>query len=161
MDSGQLQRFIGMAKSAGTYYSTCSVSTSQIVAPVTVIDPPAGTGDCLRITGGSDIFSQAQPGILILTRGKFYCGGNIDMYGVLYLPNLDNRADDDMVDVNGNCQVRGSVSVDGPGGITAGQSGGNAKDGNIVYDPNAFSSLYTFGTAGLVQNTWRELPPLG
>jgi hypothetical protein len=83
------------------------------------------------------------------------------MYGVLYLPNLDNRADDDMVDVNGNCQVRGSVSVDGNGGITAGQSGGNAKDGNIVYDPNAFGGLYTFGTAGLVQNTWRELPPLG
>ena len=42
--------------------------------------------------------------------------------------------------------------VDGNGGVLAGSSGTN-----IVFDPRAFDGARSFGTAGIVQNTWREI----
>ena len=30
---------------------------------------------------------------------------------------------------------------------------------SLPFDPNAFNAIQSYGTAGLVQNTWRELPP--
>jgi hypothetical protein len=39
----------------------------------------------------------------------------------------------------------------------AGQASSNRA--SVTFDPNAFNSLASFGTTGLVQNTWRELPP--
>jgi hypothetical protein len=44
--------------------------------------------------------------------------------------------------------------VDGRGGVWAGSSGNN-----IVYDPTAFANINAVGTAGVVQNTWREIVP--
>jgi hypothetical protein len=47
--------------------------------------------------------------------------------------------------------------VDGGGGVYAGSAGGN-----IVYDAYAFDNITAVGTAGVVQNTWREIvPPTG
>jgi len=33
---------------------------------------------------------------------------------------------------------------------------GSSKQ-NLVYDENAFNNIKTFGTAGIIQNTWREI----
>jgi len=44
------------------------------------------------------------------------------------------------------------VIVDGNGGMLAGGSGVN-----IVFDDRAFQNLKSYGGAGLVQNTWREI----
>ena len=44
--------------------------------------------------------------------------------------------------------------IDGAGGLTVGSS----KE-NLVYDPNTLASLKAFGTAGIVQNTFREITP--
>jgi hypothetical protein len=48
------------------------------------------------------------------------------------------------------------VIVDGAGGVQAGSSGKR----NIKFDGNAFNNINAFGTAGVVQNTWREIAPL-
>jgi hypothetical protein len=46
----------------------------------------------------------------------------------------------------------GGVFVDGPGGVLIG-----SNRVNVTYDPRAFTSIESYGTAGLVQNSWREV----
>ena len=62
----------------------------------------------------------------------------------------------DMLTLQANSEVFGGVAVDGPGRLVVGQASGPRA--TITYVSNAFNSLSSFGTAGLVQNTWRELP---
>jgi hypothetical protein len=45
--------------------------------------------------------------------------------------------------------------IDNGGGIDIGQAKNNVA--SIIFDPNAFARVTASGTAGLVQNTWREL----
>jgi hypothetical protein len=48
-------------------------------------------------------------------------------------------------ELGGNSLVQGSVAV------------GESKQ-NLVYDPNASARVVSFGNAGIIQNTWREIP---
>jgi hypothetical protein len=48
--------------------------------------------------------------------------------------------------------INGSIVVDGAGGIFAGSS-----KVNVVWNPNVFNNINAFGTAGIVQNTFREI----
>ena len=41
--------------------------------------------------------------------------------------------------------------MDGPGGVFI-----NAGKQNLVYDPNVFTKVVSFGNAGIIQNTWRK-----
>ena len=59
-----------------------------------------------------------------------------------------------MVETSGTSAIRGGVLVDGDGGVYAGSSGDN-----IVYNAFAFDDIKAVGTAGVVQNTWREIVP--
>ena len=70
---------------------------------------------------------------------------------MIYHANTDNRTDT-VVDLNGNTQVFGAITIDGPGALMAGSS----KE-NVVYDPNVIGGLQGFGTASIVQNTFREI----
>ncbi len=60
--------------------------------------------------------------------------------------------------MKGTATVHGGVFVDGTGSISMGSSG-NAGQGepNLIYDPTVFPPLQAYGTAGIIQNTWREL----
>ncbi len=62
-----------------------------------------------------------------------------------------------MLTLQANSEIFGGVVVDGPGRLVVGQASGNRS--TIKFVPNAFNALSTYGTTGLVQNTWRELPP--
>jgi hypothetical protein len=44
------------------------------------------------------------------------------------------------------------VLVDGPGVVEVGSS-----KSNVVFTPNAFKAVQSYGTAGVIQNTWREI----
>jgi hypothetical protein len=58
----------------------------------------------------------------------------------------------------GNATIVGGVVVDGPGGISSGSNGQvGVNNANIMFDPRAFDNVQAAGTAGVVQNTWREL----
>jgi len=101
--------------------------------------------------------TPAKPGVLIVKSGTLSLGGNIEFYGLVYMPNLSNLSTA-VVQTQGNAGIIGGVVVDGPGGISAGSNGASgANNDNILFDPHAFDNVMTAGTAGVVQNTWREL----
>jgi hypothetical protein len=58
----------------------------------------------------------------------------------------------DAVTTNGGFGVWGVVAVDGPACLKLGSNGMQ-----VGYDKSVFGSTDSYGTVGLVQNTWREL----
>ena len=96
--------------------------------------------------------TPSTPGFFIVERGTLAIGGNIIWNGVIYAVNKQNTSDT-VVSTSGTSLILGGVIVDGKGRVSAGASGLN-----IDFEPNAFAGLTSPGTAGVVQNTWRELP---
>ena len=65
-----------------------------------------------------------------------------------------NQTPNDVVyQSSGNFGIYGALSVDYNGCALLGTSGTNLK-----FDPNIFNAIASYGTVGVVQNTWRELP---
>jgi Tfp pilus assembly protein PilX len=108
------------------------------------------SNDC-AYQGNVNWNSPTKPGFLVIARGTIYLLGTTNFYGVIYHANVDNSSET-LVDLNGNTQVTGAISIDGAGGLMAGSS----KE-NVIYDPNVILGLTAFGTASIVQNTFREI----
>jgi Tfp pilus assembly protein PilX len=106
------------------------------------------------------INSRREPGILIWHKGRVELSGGMTFIGMVYaVNNSDNNPpsgdiNGDVVTTNGGFGVWGAIAIDGTGGLNAGSNGLQLR-----YDLSAFTALQSYGTAGLVQNTWRELPP--
>jgi type II secretory pathway pseudopilin PulG len=145
-----LEALVDVARANGTYYTSKPASLS---GDVVVLDPGGST--LWKFTGNDQFNTPSDPGLVILLSGKLELNGTTKLYGAIYHANLGNSTDSDLVKVHGNSQLVGGVVVDGKGGVEAGSSGKL----NIKFDPNAFTA-YAFGTAGVVQNTWREIRPL-
>ena len=144
-----------MARANGTWYATCPSNPNGDVVYV------KNAGDCVYNNStpaalGATICcnTQANPGLFVLERGNVEFSGNIEFWGVVYHANLDNSSDERLVETSGTSAIRGGVLVDGNGGVYAGSSGDN-----IVYNAFAFDDIKAVGTAGVVQNTWREIVP--
>jgi hypothetical protein len=151
MTATQLLRFKAVAQSASpsTYYTACPAS---LTGTVVFIDLPNDTASCDYNNGTYN--SPAEPGIVIMPRGTL--STKATHYGLLYMANAQN-ASTAVLTLAAGAEIIGGVAVDGPGQLLVGAaSGGRAT---ITFDPNAFNSLASYGTTGLVQNTWRELPP--
>jgi hypothetical protein len=58
----------------------------------------------------------------------------------------------DAITTNGGFGVWGVVAVDGPACLKLGSNGVQ-----VSYDRRVFDASESYGTVGLVQNTWREL----
>jgi hypothetical protein len=152
-----LQALEDFAKASGTYYTSCpSDPNGQVV----VVE----TGNCSynnsapAAPGASKCCNtSSKPGVLIIKHGTLELGGNIDFFGLVYMPNLDNLTGV-VVQTKGNATLVGGVVVDGPGGISSGSNGQvGVNNANLVFDARAFDNVMAAGTAGVVQNTWREL----
>jgi hypothetical protein len=144
-----------MAKANNTWYATCPPNPNGDVVYV------KNAGDCIynnsapRALGASICCNtQANPGLFVVERGSVEFSGNIEFWGVVYHANLDNSSDQRLVETSGTSAIRGGVLVDGNGGVYAGSSGDN-----IVYNAFSFDDIKAVGTAGVVQNTWREIVP--
>lgn len=145
------------AKASGTYYTSCpSNPNGQVV----VVE----SGNCSynnsapAAPGASKCCNTAaKPGLLIVKCGSISLGGNIEFNGLIYVPNVNSSggwcSSGIVVTTQGTSLIKGGVIVDGPGGVLSGSSGLN-----IQFTPNAFDNVRTAGTAGVVQNTWREVP---
>lgn len=123
-----------------------------------------------------------RPGLLIWHCGSATFGGSNMYVGLIYMVNNsdasttspysetcagmglpgtignktctgNNNSPNDVLRLAGNFHLWGAVTIDGPGCLRAGSSGMQ-----IYYDRNVFNAIRSYGTAGLVQNTWRELP---
>jgi hypothetical protein len=141
------------AQADGTYYATG--------CPPTLASPPDVPGAVIWVesascsySGGAQYNSPDAPGIVVFGSGKLSLSGTTSYYGIIYMLNTLGLSDPDMVDLGGNTEVVGRIFVDGPGGINAGSS-----KVNLVYEDfkNATVPFTTYGTAGVVQNSWREL----
>jgi len=154
MDASQLARFKRAAQSAGTYYTSCSPSANLSGAVVFIDVSP--TTHCTD-ENNKTYNSATSPGLTIMPRGTMEIKGTF--YGIIYLGNGQNAsgAGSPVLTLAANSQVFGGVAVDGAGHLEVGQASGPRA--TIDFEAYAFDALSTFGTTGLVQNTWRELPP--
>jgi Tfp pilus assembly protein PilX len=152
MTAAQIARFKAVAQSSSpsTYYTSCPAS---LAGTVVFIDLPSSATNCTD-SNNATYNSSTEPGIVIMPRGTLSMKGSL--YGIVYMANEQNSSDP-VLTLEANSEVFGGVAIDGPGRLVAGQASGPRS--TITYVPNAFNSLASFGTTGLVQNTWRELPP--
>jgi hypothetical protein len=153
ISADDLQDLEEYAKSNGTWYSTCPANPNGKVVYVKNAATCSYSNSSPAAPGQSVCCNSAQsPGLFILERGKFSMTGNIEFYGLIYHTNVNNVTGV-LVETGGTTVVIGGVAIDGPGGMSAGSSGTN-----VVFEPTAFDLISATGTAGVVQNTWRELP---
>jgi hypothetical protein len=154
ISADDLQGLEEYADAVGTHYATCPANPNGTVV---VVD----SGDCHYNDSAPAAPGQAKccnsptsPGIFIVKSGTVLLNGGIDFWGIVYAVN-QQASSGTVVTTGGTAVVRGAVMVDGNGGISAGSSGAP----NIVFDPRAFDGAKSFGTASIVQNTWREITP--
>jgi hypothetical protein len=139
------------AQADGNYYASgsCPASLQGNQPGETVFIENASS--CGPYNGNNDYNTAAKPGWLIIANGKLTINGGATFYGVIYHANVSNSTGT-LVDLEGNVSINGSIVVDGNGGLFAGSS-----KVNLVWNPNVFNNLTAFGTAGIVQNTFREI----
>jgi hypothetical protein len=91
-------------------------------------------------------------GILIWADGVLELGGNSDFWGIVYHLNNEDSSEDELLRLRGGLTIHGGAFVDGPGGIDVG-----SNRVNITYDEKAFVSISSYGSASIVQNSWRDI----
>lgn len=139
-----LEALADKARANGTYYTSCPANTSGAVVWIAL----ATSANCTLSTSNS----PTAPGMLIMERGTVNIANNDQFYGIIYAMNKQNSTGP-VVSLSGTSGIFGGVLVDGNGTVFAGASGTN-----ISFLSTAFDLVQTTGTAGVVQNTWRELP---
>jgi hypothetical protein len=150
MTASELNRFLIAAQSNGTYFTSCPGSLG---GGVIFIDFPAySSANRCAYTGNATWNTATSPGLLIIRNGIVSLGGNTTFYGLIYAPN-PSCTSDFLVETQGNTHIYGGVAIDCNGGLDVGSS-----HENVTFMSSAFNNLKTTGAAGLVQNTWRELP---
>ena len=147
----QIARFKLAAQTANppTYFTSCQPG---LAGGVVFIDVPATT-HCTDSSSAA-YNTPENPGLFIMPRGTFQLGGT--MYGLIYMGNEQNSSGT-VLTLDANSYIIGGTAIEGPGRLVVGQASGPRP--TISYLANAFTSPRTYGTTGLVQNTWRELPP--
>lgn len=149
-----IDRLRAFAKASGTYYTSCPTSPA---GEVVFVEPQAPSTACKYNASGRNFNSSSDPGVFILTRGTFNIGGNDAYYGIVYALNGQGYGpgpprDPPVVSTRGGGEIHGAVFIDGAGRLEVDGSS------TVIYDSNAFENVNSYGAAGVVQNTWRELP---
>jgi hypothetical protein len=138
-----------LARSQGNYYTGCAPSLAGD-QPGEIVFMEDATG--CRWNANNEYNTVDRPGYVVIAKGDdIVINGTATFHGVLYHANTDNRPGN-LITLEGNVSVYGSIVIDGNGGLSAGSS-----KVNLVYDPNVFGGFKAFGTAGIVQNTFREI----
>jgi Tfp pilus assembly protein PilX len=141
------------AQTEGNYWPQngvqCPTSLQGINGPGGIVFVENAEG--CTFNGNGIYNSPAQPGYFVMARGAATFNGTAEFHGVIYHAN-EAQSNSMLVKLAGDISVFGSIVIDGDGGLSAGSS-----KVNLVYNPNAFDGLQAFGTAGLVQNTFREI----
>lgn len=131
----------------GTYYATgCP---PNLVGSVVYVETASG---CPIYNNVAEINSAQAPGLLVVNSGSIVLGGNSVYHGVVYGVNATNITGD-VVATQGTSRIEGAVLLDGTTSVVRiGASGLN-----LSFDPNAFGAVRSYGAAGVVQNTFREI----
>lgn len=148
-----LGRLKATAIANGTYYSVASTAScptdAQLTGPVVYLESATNV-NCFY-SSNARYNSLDAPGALILDHTSITFGGNTLFWGVIYGANTVPGAS--VVTTQGNSAlINGGVILDGTAKMTVGSSGLN-----INFDVNAYRAVASYGSAGIVQNTWREI----
>jgi Tfp pilus assembly protein PilX len=186
MTPEQLQRFKQRAIMDGKYFPGCPTAPWDLSGKVVWVEgctsPPNLTSriqtlPCPTAPTGLDqdcVNTESDPGILIWHCGLADMAGGWTFRGVFYVVNnsdgtcaasMPQRGDgtcssspatspNDAVTTTGGFGVWGVVAVDGPACLKLGSNGVQ-----VSFDKRVFEAAESYGTVGLVQNTWRELNP--
>jgi Tfp pilus assembly protein PilX len=144
-----LDQLRARAQAEGNYYTGCAPSLQGVNGPGGMVFMEDADG--CHFNGNQVYNSPTKPGYVVIAKGTPTLNGNAEFYGVIYHAN-EAESSDMLINMKGNISIFGSIVIDGAGGLSAGSS-----KVNLVYNPNAFAGLQAFGTAGLVQNTFREV----
>jgi Tfp pilus assembly protein PilX len=145
MSQATRDRLKARAIADGTYYATCPPTW------------PSGTivwiesGNC-SYSSNTMINSPAKPGLLLLNNGVLTLGGTGDYWGVIYCVNQQGSTGP-VLNLNGSGTLHGGVFVDGLGTVAA----GGTSNTNIKFEDSSLGAIKGYGSAGLIQNTWREI----
>jgi hypothetical protein len=169
LDPAMVDALRQMAKARGTYYATCSNANPN--GDVVFVE----SGNCSFTAGtptiGGAVNGGTKKGIFVVNNGTLKLSGNLVWYGAIYMVNaqgcgsvatascINGKYGDTVVDLSGTGTVYGGIYVDGSGRLQAGSSGnaGAGNAANLVYDSTVVPDVTAYGTAGIIQNTWREL----
>jgi hypothetical protein len=144
-----LERLKQTAITNGTYYTDCPslADMNKLAGAVVYIE------SCDKAYKSNTTINTAEaPGALIIENGSIDFQGNTTYHGLLYHANVSN-SDLNLVKLTGNNGVTGAVFVEGRGGF---EIQGSAY---LTINGAAFDALRSYGSAGIIQNTWREIPP--
>jgi hypothetical protein len=146
LDAAAIGRLRSRATAEGSYYPTgCPANPTGVI--VFVED-----GDCSYGTStGMCCNSATAPGVFIVINGTLSLGGNVTFYGIVYAANAQGTSGA-VVSIGGTASIQGSVAIDGDGLLSAGSS-----KVNVVYDERAAGTLWSYGSAAPVKNSWREV----
>lgn len=129
----------------GTYHTSCP---STLTGHVVYIE----AGNC-TYNGNAVYNTPENPGMVLMASGTMYIGGTIVYNGIIYHANTA-ASTGEVLQLQGNANIVGGILVDGQGMTVAGSS-----KLNIQFSPDAFRAVRSYGSAGVVQNTWREIRP--
>lgn len=153
----ELRALEDFARMSGTYYTSCPSNPNGQVVVVASGNCSYNNSAPAAVGASKCCNSAAKPGLFIVKCGSLSLGGNIEFHGLVYVPNVNSSggwcSSGAVVTTQGTSLVKGGVIVDGPGGVVSGSSGLN-----IEFNANAFNNVQVAGAAGVVQNTWREIP---
>jgi Tfp pilus assembly protein PilX len=177
MTPAQLQRFKARAKADGTYFAAgqCPANAAQLTGAVVWVEQCStsyasiGPYSSPCVMPDDDLSTNCinpttKPGLLIWHCGTIRFTASSTFYGIMYLVNNSDGTCASFPAKTGGCPsaavyesgggsgVAGALVADGGGCVLIGSNSLNMK-----YDSNVFNSVTSYGTVGLVQNTWREL----
>jgi hypothetical protein len=144
-----LDRLRARAQAEGTYYPPGTCPSNPSGALVFIENANCSWGNISPCCN-----AETSPGVLISANGTLTLAGSTYFYGLIYAANGQNSSGD-VVTIGGSMTVEGSIVVDGNGGIVAG-----GDKFNLIWDDRYIyqdSFLFSYGSAGIVQNTWREI----
>lgn len=156
----QLEALRQTAKARGTWWQDCS----QAPGPGPTNNPPATASAAVYFvetctsgfSGNATWNSPSRPGIFVVADGSISFTGNPNFYGVIYDANASGSSTT-RVSLSGNATIWGGVWIDGPGRLNVSGAGNSSGPSNIEYRDISLADINAFGTAGIIQNTWREL----
>jgi Tfp pilus assembly protein PilX len=180
MDLAQINRFRDRAIIDGTYHTGCPPSlVGRVVFVENCQNPPnygaTGAQACTPPEGLSPVCINTiqQPGVLIVRCGALRMVSSFTYVGLVYFVNgsdgscpgqqrgtsppkcTSNSLDvNSVLDTQGGAGIWGGLAADGNACVLLGSNGMQLR-----FDVRAFTAAQSYGTVGLVQNTWRELPP--
>jgi Tfp pilus assembly protein PilX len=132
----------------GTFYNNVCPTDAQLTGKVVWVQ-----GCALGKYTKNNIWNaQGNSGILIWADGVLELGGKSDFWGIVYHLNNQNSSDNELLRLRGGLTIHGGAFVDGPGGIDVG-----SNRVNLTYDEGAFIGISSYGTAAIVQNSWRDI----